>query len=193
RTGPTIEPANDIFLYLNVDDTFLLNGNPTREAWVTMEYWDGGTAAFTLNYDAGPGFPAETFKGAETGNRTDTGTWKTFTWHLTDASFNNREQGTADLRIGDSDTGDDNDLYISKVTVSTVDPAGPPPTTVVKGDVTGDGKVAITDVVTGLRIVAGLLTATADQLKAGDFNGNGKLDISEVIQILRVVAGLATF
>ncbi|HEY3281287.1 MAG TPA: sugar-binding protein [Armatimonadota bacterium] len=70
--------------------------------------------------------------------------------------------------------------------------APPPPSTVVKGDLSGDGKVSITDAVTALKVVAGLVTPTADQLKAGDLNGNGKVEISEVIQILKFVAGLIT-
>lgn len=67
----------------------------------------------------------------------------------------------------------------------------PPPPVGVKGDMSGNGKLDIQDVVAGLRIVAGLATATPNQLTAGDLNANGKIDISEVVQVLRAVAGLA--
>ncbi|HEY3284725.1 MAG TPA: carboxypeptidase regulatory-like domain-containing protein, partial [Armatimonadota bacterium] len=49
------------------------------------------------------------------------------------------------------------------------------PVTATKGDLNGDGKVGITDVVLALRIVAGIITATPDQLAGGDLNGNGAI------------------
>ncbi|HEY3284305.1 MAG TPA: dockerin type I repeat-containing protein [Armatimonadota bacterium] len=71
-------------------------------------------------------------------------------------------------------------------------PASTAPPPVLKGDVTGDNKLGIADVVLALRVVAGLVTPTAQQLAAGDLNGNGKVEISEVIKILRAVAGLGS-
>jgi len=69
----------------------------------------------------------------------------------------------------------------------------PAPTpTVVKGDLSGDGKLAINDVTLALQIAVGLRTATADQLKAGDLDGNGKIDIAEVTRILKAAVGLGT-
>ncbi|HEY3285268.1 MAG TPA: carbohydrate-binding protein [Armatimonadota bacterium] len=72
--------------------------------------------------------------------------------------------------------------------MSSLTPVTPP---TVKGDVTGDGKLSIADVVLSLQIAAGLKTATAAQLAGGDFNKNGKIDISEVVTLLRAVAGIA--
>jgi regulation of enolase protein 1 (concanavalin A-like superfamily) len=60
------------------------------------------------------------------------------------------------------------------------------------GDLNGDGKVSITDVVTALRGVAGLVTLTADQQKAADVNVDGKFNITDVVLMLRYVAGLIT-
>lgn len=71
-------------------------------------------------------------------------------------------------------------------------PTAPVTPTVVKGDLSGDGKLAINDVSIALQIAVGLKTATADQLKAGDLNGDGKLTINEVTQILRAAVGLAS-
>ncbi|HEY3284276.1 MAG TPA: carboxypeptidase regulatory-like domain-containing protein [Armatimonadota bacterium] len=68
----------------------------------------------------------------------------------------------------------------------------PPVTTGVRGDMNGDGKLNITDVVTALRGVAGLVTLTADQLKLADVNGDGKFNITDVVLMLRKVAGLIT-
>ncbi|HEY3282167.1 MAG TPA: dockerin type I domain-containing protein, partial [Armatimonadota bacterium] len=68
----------------------------------------------------------------------------------------------------------------------------PPPVTSKKGDVNGDNKVSITDVILGLQAVAGLKQLTAEQLARADMNGDGKLSIGDVLLVLRVVAGLAT-
>ncbi|HEY3284688.1 MAG TPA: dockerin type I repeat-containing protein, partial [Armatimonadota bacterium] len=66
----------------------------------------------------------------------------------------------------------------------------PPPVNF--GDLNGDGKVSITDVVTALRGVAGLVTLTDAQKLAADVNGDGKFNISDVVMMLRFVAGLIT-
>ncbi|MGQ9523735.1 MAG: dockerin type I repeat-containing protein [Armatimonadota bacterium] len=70
-------------------------------------------------------------------------------------------------------------------------PPEAPVVTVVKGDVSGDGKLGIPDATIALQIAVGKITATADQLKAGDVNGNGKIDIADVTQILRAAVGLS--
>jgi hypothetical protein len=61
------------------------------------------------------------------------------------------------------------------------------------GDVTGDGKFNITDVVAGLRGVAGLATLTDAQKSVADVNKDGKFNIADVVLMLRVLAGLTTF
>jgi len=63
---------------------------------------------------------------------------------------------------------------------------------VVKGDLNGDGKVAIADTTIALKIAVGLVTASPAQLAAGDLNGDGKIAINEVTQILRAAVGLVT-
>ncbi|HEY3284689.1 MAG TPA: PA14 domain-containing protein [Armatimonadota bacterium] len=68
----------------------------------------------------------------------------------------------------------------------------PPPPTVVYGDLNGDKKVSIADVVLALRGVAGLVTLTADQQTAGDVSGDKKFNITDVVLMLRYVAGLIT-
>jgi len=62
---------------------------------------------------------------------------------------------------------------------------------VVKGDVNGDGKVAIADATIALQLAVGLLKPTPEQLAAGDLDGDGKVSIAEVTQILRAAVGLA--
>lgn len=196
RTGPTEQPADDIFLYIEVDDNFLFGGLSTGTAYVTMEYLDQGEGSFGLNYDSGPAFPDAQFKNAPGDLRADSGDFKTYTWTLTDASFSNREQNVADFRIFDGGGSDDNDLYISRVIVSTVpfEEIPPdqlePPAPGVRGDVDGNGQFTIVDVVTSLQAVAGLKTLTPAQQTAADVNKNGKADITDVVLMLRKLAGL---
>jgi hypothetical protein len=72
------------------------------------------------------------------------------------------------------------------------DSTTPPPPVGVKGDMNGDGKLNITDVVTALRGVAGLVTLTPTQQSLADVNGDGKFNITDVVLMLRKVAGLIT-
>jgi hypothetical protein len=71
-------------------------------------------------------------------------------------------------------------------------PVTPPPPAVVKGDLSGDGKVLVNDAVLALQFAVGLKTPTADQLAAGDLNGDGKITINEVTLILQAAVGLRT-
>jgi hypothetical protein len=73
--------------------------------------------------------------------------------------------------------------------------------TIVPGDANGDGKVTVADALLALRIVAGQVSPTPQQLAAADVAprgsggrpyGDGKLDVADVIRILRHVAGLET-
>lgn len=196
RTGPMMEPADDIFLYIDVDDNFLFGGLSTGAVNVTIEFLDQGEAPFSMHYDSGPGFPDEQFKGAPGDVRTDTGEFRTFTFPLEDASFSNREQNAADFRIFDGGGGDDNDLYISRVIVHTVplEEIPPeqlePPTAGVRGDANGDGVFNIQDVVRTLQSVAGLVTLTPEQSTAADVNNSTRVEITDVVLMLRRLAGL---
>ena len=69
-------------------------------------------------------------------------------------------------------------------------PTAPPTPTVVKGDLSGDGKLGVNDAVLALQCAVGVKTATPDQLKAGDLNGDGKIGINEVTLILQAAVGL---
>lgn len=75
--------------------------------------------------------------------------------------------------------------------------AAPAPT----GDVNGDGKVTVSDVLQVLRMAVGAVTPTADDYTNGDVapvvNGkvqpDGKIDIQDAVEILRKVVGVATW
>ncbi|MGQ9697924.1 MAG: sugar-binding protein [Armatimonadota bacterium] len=106
--------------------------------------------------------------------------------------------------INDTDTPDSTSretaMLFEKTTEAWHDPSvwvramwgAPAKPAVVKGDLNGDGKLAIADATIALRIAVGMETATADQLAAGDINGNGKIDIPDVTRILRSAVGLDT-
>jgi len=65
--------------------------------------------------------------------------------------------------------------------------AAPP---IVKGDLSGDGKVLVNDAVLALQIAVGIKTANQQQLAAGDLNGDGKITINEVTMVLQAAVGL---
>ena len=60
---------------------------------------------------------------------------------------------------------------------------------VVKGDVTGDGKVDIQDLRTVLRVVCDKETLNETKLLAADVTGDGEVDIQDLRMILRYVCG----
>ena len=66
----------------------------------------------------------------------------------------------------------------------------PDPEPDVIGDVNGDGAIDAGDAVIISRYDAGLITLTADQLKAGDVNGDGMVDAGDAVIISRYDAGL---
>ncbi|MGQ9698477.1 MAG: dockerin type I repeat-containing protein [Armatimonadota bacterium] len=63
---------------------------------------------------------------------------------------------------------------------------------VVKGDVSGDGKVSISDATIALQLAVGLVKPTSEQLAGADLDGDGRVSIAEVTQILRAAVGLTT-
>ena len=56
-------------------------------------------------------------------------------------------------------------------------------TSVVYGDVTGDGKVDVRDAIFTYAYVNRKKTFTEEQLKAADVNGDGKVDIKDAILV----------
>lgn len=62
---------------------------------------------------------------------------------------------------------------------------------VLKGDLNGDGVVRANDAVFALRISAGLLEPTPQQLLVGDMNGDGNIRANDALLILRKAVGLA--
>lgn len=60
-----------------------------------------------------------------------------------------------------------------------------------KGELTGDGIVNLADVIRALRIVAGLSSASTDQVLNGDLDGSGSIDIGDAVRITQAANGLS--
>ncbi|MCI8440648.1 MAG: leucine-rich repeat protein [Oscillospiraceae bacterium] len=65
----------------------------------------------------------------------------------------------------------------------------PDPDSTVFGDLNGDGKVTMADVIRLARGAAGYATLTEQEQKAGDVNRDGKITMADVIRVARYAAG----
>lgn len=102
------------YVYFQIDDSF--KWAEEMEVEVIIEYFDLGNGGFQIEYDGSD--PQAPFHGAYSPSPTrvtlsDSGQWKTASFRLTRARFNNAQNGGADFRI--AFTGDQ--LLIRRVTV----------------------------------------------------------------------------
>ena len=65
-------------------------------------------------------------------------------------------------------------------------------TIIVTGDVTGDGRITITDVVKLQNYAASAGDLNQAAMKAGDINGDGRVTITDVVQAAQVTVGQRT-
>jgi hypothetical protein len=91
--------SSSAYLYFAVDDSFMYNN--AQDVFVTVEYFDQGTAAFYLQYD-GPGGP---YSDGGRQLRTASNVWTRQTFVLATTGFTNRQNGAADFRLAVADTG----------------------------------------------------------------------------------------
>jgi hypothetical protein len=113
----TDKAREQFYLDFDVDDAYLFNVN--RPVRVTVEYFDAGTGVFRLKYDSTD--PGGTDQGrsklTEPVVKTDSQTWKKFTFHLPDARFANESNG-ADLVLScEGWMRGQTDLYVATVQV----------------------------------------------------------------------------
>lgn len=116
RTGLSVSSQGQMFF--DVDDTFIKDGmsggQPVGDVAVEVSYFDQGYGFFYLQYDSdaslapdavqrafwqsfGPSFDLQSNNIVYLQN---TGTWKTYTFYLSNVRFSNRQlEGVADLRI----------------------------------------------------------------------------------------------
>ena len=60
----------------------------------------------------------------------------------------------------------------------------------VRGDVNGDGKLNIMDVLLAQRSILGLGKLRAEEIARADLNGNGKVDILDILLMQKKILGL---
>ena len=60
----------------------------------------------------------------------------------------------------------------------------------VPGDFNGDGNVTLKDVLLARKAVAGVYTASDDEVTRGDLNGDGDITLKDVLIMRKMVAGV---
>ena len=107
------------FIYFNVDDQFMKGGrNPVM---VKVTYLDDHAGEWRLEYDAGA---KAVWKQSKPIQNIQDGKWKTVSFQLDDAAFENRQRGWADFRIANDGQ---HDLTVRFVRlIKTEAPAGAP-------------------------------------------------------------------
>ncbi len=116
-----VNPAVDGYMYFGVADAFAYQGS-RPDVYVIVDYYDSGAGSLTLQYDSiGPSdIPHQYAHGGSVG-LTNTNTWKSASFHLTDAYLGNRQNAGADFRFARGG----NTFYLDVVRVSTQPPVIP--------------------------------------------------------------------
>ncbi|MCI8440647.1 MAG: leucine-rich repeat protein [Oscillospiraceae bacterium] len=151
--------------------------------WKQIDIRRGGNAylfAATIHYNsASPDQPPEHIHSWTTAWTNNT----THHWHKCMTSgcniTNNSENDGYGVHVYDSGTDTVCNIcgYTRSATLST------------PGDLTGDGKVTMADVIWLARGAAGYVTLTEQEQNAGDVTGDGKITMSDVLRLARYAAG----
>jgi hypothetical protein len=157
-------PAEDFYMYFAAADWFTSQASdPTL--YIAIEYFDDGNGPLTLQYDSNTGntLPAF-FKNGGSVQRTDSDTWKTHLFRVTDSFFGNRQNYGADFRIG---AGVGNTFYLDGVTVFD---------SLMAGDADLDGDVDLSD----LGTLASNFGSNGRNWVHGDFDFDGDVDLADL-------------
>lgn len=195
KDSPIVAPSNP---FKSADSSYVysfshwVDGSGNRFV-ENMTYMPAGnvtyTAVFTKTANSGGGTGGGTggSTGGNTGTSTPTpsGNYLTGVSPSTSVSAMNRAgytiySGSAKVTSGLVGTG--MTAVSSSATV----------TIVVTGDVSGDGKITITDVVKLQKSVVGSGSPSGAYAKAADINGDGKVTITDVVQAAQVTVGQRT-
>ncbi|MHC4671026.1 MAG: fibronectin type III domain-containing protein [Planctomycetota bacterium] len=112
------DASTEHYFYCDVDDDWAYQGDKT-DVYVLLEYYDTGTGTISIRYDSTSGI-----KNGTSVTLSNDSTWKTYTWHLTDAYFGNGMNTNADFRIYRDNSAA---YYLDKLLVSETDPNPGPP------------------------------------------------------------------
>jgi hypothetical protein len=102
--------VTDHYFYFNISDSWAFQGNKPTLTF-TINYFDKDTGNFSLQYDA----TSNAYKQGPSIKFTNTNTWKTVTWSVTDAYCGNRQNGGSDFRLAYFNGVD---FYIDIVTIT---------------------------------------------------------------------------
>lgn len=116
-TAPEDQPSYPHNIYFQVADDVAYNGS--YAAQVSVQYYDQGSNSFVLQYDSTDcsATLSGAYKTAGSVTKGNTGTWQTATFNLPDAHFANRENNSADFRLGMTSAATDQ-LAVHQVTVT---------------------------------------------------------------------------
>ncbi|MCA8950365.1 MAG: hypothetical protein KDE27_12740 [Planctomycetes bacterium] len=113
--------ANANYIHYRVDDTFAHEGS-RQDIYLTIHYFDGTSGSIRLEYDSMSG---GNYKAAPAVQRQGSGTWKSHSWHLTDARFANGQAPNtlkADFRlVGIDATGGPDPITVDLVYLRDLD------------------------------------------------------------------------
>jgi hypothetical protein len=109
-----VNNTQDFYFYFAAFDAYAFQGNRPN-LWISLDYFDTGTGSLLLQYDA----TSSPYKNGPSVALTNTNTWKSVAWNVTDAYFGNRQNNGADFRIF---RGVNQTFYLDTVQVSLAQP-----------------------------------------------------------------------
>ncbi|MHC4799817.1 MAG: hypothetical protein ACYTF1_24545, partial [Planctomycetota bacterium] len=91
--------GSDDYMYFSVDDNYAYQGD-SPNLYITIHYYDTSSGTFYLHYDSDTGNDtAAKYKNGGSVVIGGSDEWKSWTFHVTDAYFGNRQNNGADFRI----------------------------------------------------------------------------------------------
>lgn len=116
-TNSSTPPSH--FIWFAVNDSFI--GTEPAEVWITVEYYDGGTDKWWLEYNSSSDIHAFASSVELEGSMQ----WKQHTFYLPDANFQNQQSLGSDFRLGDGLDGETN--YFGRIWITRQAPTNTPP------------------------------------------------------------------
>ena len=103
------------YIYFDLDDKFIMDGS--NEIQIKVTYLDSNSSKWWIEYDAADG---NLYKHSSSIRNQDDGKWKTVTFAMNDASFQNRQRAGMDFRVFN---GGSHDLTVRFVRVIKMKPS----------------------------------------------------------------------
>ncbi len=95
----TVDKNSDYYMYFDINDKVVYQGSE-KDWYIQIDYYDSNGGSIGLEYDSDDGNDVPSrYKSGGTVTIGNTNKWKSYTFHVTDAYFGNRQNGGADFRI----------------------------------------------------------------------------------------------